>query len=327
MFTQTLLTVVQSWTPTLPNTMGTVQLLDRVTGLLTFLGTKLYNTCTGQPQPNPSGTGSSNTLINFWYNVRDGLLIQTQLLQSLVDQGYITHSELTALTNSITSAFNLTIPPQPSAQNIITTLKIVLGALTACHLQEDKRYLWALLLLLAFVINPTQPCNTIDLEALYNYLFNHGPKPAKVSNIDDPTIVRLLPGATATPCNPCAPAKPSDIYPWNPCQPSAHPCTPHGKPNFCDTDMAWLSHHTCGIQQKIHKGTKEDEPCVFPRATNLVLTFLAKDAKTIVQDQCHSLNWCELQCILKKMLIVAMFTEQAKSHHMCGDNNNGGKKW
>lgn len=310
MFTQTLLTIIQSWTQTLPGTADTVQLLDRTTGLLTFLSMLLYNTCVQQPLPNPSGANASNSLINFWYNVRDGLLTQTQLLQSLVDQGYITHSELTALTNNVTHAFNLTIPPQPSVQNIITTLKIIWGTLSACRLQCDPRSQWALLLLLDFVVNPTQPCNTTDLDALYSYLFNHGSKPTKVSNIDDPTIVRLLPGSTTTPHNPCASTCPSD---------NSSP----RKSDFCNANIAWFSNHTCGIQQNI----KRDGSCIFPKATHLILNGLAKNAKAVIQDPCQSLNWCELRSILKKMLIVAMFTGQNQSHSMCDDNNNGERKW
>ncbi|MEK7654808.1 MAG: hypothetical protein AAB323_00945 [Pseudomonadota bacterium] len=313
MFTQTLLTIVQSWTHTLPAATCTIQLLDRITGLLTFLGMLLYNTCTGQSLPNPSGANASNSLINFWYNVRDGLLTQTQLLQSLVDQGFITHSELTALTNSVTNAFNLTIPPQPSAQNVITVLKIVLGSLSACQLQCDLRSQWALLFLLDFVTNPTHLCNTTDLDSLYCFLFNHGFKPSIVSNIDDPTIVRLLPRPTETPCNPCAPPKQSDHTP--------------SKSDFCDTDIAWLSNHTSGVQHKVHQRIKKDEPCIFPKAANLVLSFLAKDAKTVIQDPCENLNWCELRCILKKMLVVTMFTGQKNSQYMCKNtNNNGGNK-
>jgi hypothetical protein len=313
MFLQTLLTTVQSWIQSLPAETCAIQLLDRITGLLVFLGTALNNTCTGQPQPNPLGANASNPLINFWHNVRDGLLIQTQLIQSLVDQGYITHAELTAFKNSVTNAFNLTIPPQPSAQNSVTTLKILLGALSACHLQKDARYQWALLFLLAFAINPTQPCNIADLDALYCFLFNHGFKPAKVSNLDDPTIVRLLPGQTTAPSNPCTSIKSSDHK----------PC----KPNFCETDIAWLSNYTSGTQEKICKRTEKDKPCVFPKATRLILNFLAQDAKQIIQDRCHNLDWCQLRCILKKMLVVAMFTGQNESQQMCGNNNDGGEKW
>lgn len=313
MFAQTLFAVVQSWTQILPGATGTAQLLGRMTGLLTFLGTLLHNTCTGHPLPNPSGAHASNPLINFWHNVRDGLLAQTQLVQSLVDQGYIAHSELTALTNSVTHALNLTIPPQPSAQSIATTLKITLGALSACHLQKDARYQWALLFLLDFVINPTTPCNITDLDALYCFLFNHGFKPTKVSIINDPTVVRLLPGQTPTPSNPCAPAKPFD----------SAPC----KPDFCDADIGWRSHHTPGVQHKVHQRLKMDEPCVFPKATHLVLNCLAKDAKEVVQDPCQNLDWCKLRCILKKMLVVSMFAGQNKSQRICGDiNDNGGKK-
>ena len=241
------------------------------------------------------------------------LLAQTQAIQSLVDQGFITQSELTSLTNSVTTALNLTIPPQPSAQNMITTLKIVLGILSACHLQKDTRYLWALLFLLAFVINPMQPCNATDLDALYCFLFDKGSKPIKLSNIDDPTVVRLLPKQTTMPCNPCTPVKSSD----------QKLC----KSNFCEADISWLSNCTSGIQEKICKKIEKDEPCMFPKATKLILSFLAKDAKKVIQDQCHALDWCELRCILKKMLVVSMFTEQNESQQMCSNNSDGGKKW
>lgn len=313
MFTQTLLAVVQSWTQTLPGTTGTVQLLDRIMGLLVFSGISLDSMCTQHALPHPLGTGASNPLINFWYNVRDGLLPQTQLVQSLVDQGYLTHSELTTLISDTDHAFATTFSPQPSIQNRITVLKIVLGTLSAGHLQKDARAQWALLFLLVFVINPTTPCNITDLDALYCFLFNHGFKPTKVSSINDPTVVRLLPGQTPTPSNPCAPAKPSD----------SAPC----KPDFCDADIGWLSNHTSSVQHKVHQRIKMNDPCTFPKATHLVLSSLAKDAKEVVQDPCQNLDWCKLRCILKKMLVVAMFSGQDQSQRICGDiNNNGGKK-
>lgn len=313
MFTQTLLAVVQSWTRTLPVGTNSAQLLDKMTGILVFIGMSLNDMCTQHALPNSLGTGASNSLINFWHNVRDGLLTQTQLVQSLVDQGHITHSELAALRNGIIHAFALTFPPQPSIQNMATVLKIILGTLSACHLQKDVRHQWALLFLLVFVINPTTPCNITDLDALYCFLFNNGFKPTKVSSIDDPTVVRLLPGQTSIPSNPCASMRLSDCV----------PC----KPNICDHDISWLSNHTPGIQQKVYQKTKRDESCIFPKATYLVLSSLAKDAKTVVQDPECNLNWSELRCILKKMLVVAMFTGQNESQRMCGDtNDNGGKK-
>lgn len=115
------------------------------------------------------------------------------------------------------------------------------------------------------------------------------------------------------PCHPCAPAKPSD--------------TPHCKSNSCDTDICWHSNHTACVQQKICQKINRDKSCVFPNAAYLVLNCLAKDAKQVIQDPCCNLDWCKLRCILKKMLIVSMFTGQDKSECLCDDNNNnGGKK-
>ncbi|MEK7654986.1 MAG: hypothetical protein AAB323_01860 [Pseudomonadota bacterium] len=113
--------------------------------------------------------------------------------------------------------------------------------------------------------------------------------------------------------HPCTPNKPSDM--------------PHCKPDFCDTDMGWHSCATVGMHEKIHKRYAKDEPCVFPKAAHLVLNFLARDAKTIIADPCCNLDWNQLRSILKKMLVVSMFTGQNKSQHMCDDDNGGKKIW
>lgn len=85
-------------------------------------------------------------------------------------------------------------------------------------------------------------------------------------------------------------------------------------------DMTWQSHHTEGAHQRIGSRTERDVPCVFPKAVSLILNFLAQDAKAIIHGPCHDLDWVELRCILKKMLIVSMFSGQEKSQHRCDDD-------
>ena len=191
---------------------------------------------------------------------------------------------------------------------MVTALKIALGVLSANKLQNDPRYKWGLLFLLSFVFNPECSGNTNNLDALYNYLFNNGPRPVSLLCIDDPTISCLLPNWVAPIC-------------------SDHHVHVSDKSNFCHTNIAWYSNHVSDTYQRICKRIQEELPNTFPNAANLLLNFLTRDAKGLLQDQNENLNWSDLRKILKKLLVMSMFTEEQSSKNICKDNNNGGKTW
>jgi|GEM_PF-6643850 len=304
MFSQILATNIQSWTDLLPNSSNSAGLLDMNRGLLILLG----KTLAGQSSLDSMGHNTSNSLINFWYNLRDGLLKQTLLIQSLLDQGYMTRGELAELINKTQQAFMSVRSHHPCSKSIITALKISLGVLSANNLQQDSSYQWTLLFLLFFAISSEPLSNKVYLEILYNYLFQNSLRPAILLCIDDPTIIRLLPPTTI----------PSDYIQLS------DNCLSDTQ-DLCPNIIAWHSNHVSDTHQKICRKNKMTHSCIFPNATSLILNTLARDAKQTIQNEQESLDSIELQHILKKVLVISMFTGAQNCHELLNDTNNGGK--